>query len=547
MNKKKLQQVIGIIIAVFIINGVASKVFKRFDLTNDQRYTLSDIAIDNISDINQPLLIKVYLQGDFPAEFQRLQIETRQFLEELQSNNNNIRFQFINPDNIRERLIKKGMIPSQLTVEEDGKLSEAIIFPWAEIEYKNNTQIVSLLPNTLSYTQEEQLQNAIASLEFGFTNAIVNVKTSNRKKIAVLSGNGELDDIEMYSLLSEVSKKYKLGKFTLDSVASSPQKTINDLTKFDLAIIAKPTQKFTDEEKLVLDQFITKGGKTLWMIDNVQADTDSLYNQGKMLAYPRDLGLTDLLFSYGIRVNNKLVQDLYASKIPLATGNIGNQPQFQSLDWYYHPLVGANPNHTITKNILPVRLRFTTQIDTLKSDVTKTPLLVSSVLTKMVGTPKIISLSSIADDPQQQDFSSGNLLLGVLIEGNFNSAYANRTKPFEYKDFTAKSESNKMVVIADGDIGKNQIFKGQPYDLATDKWTNERFGNKDFLLNTIDYLLDDNGLIYLRNKNVEIHMLDKKKAFAEKNTWQLINIIFPLVMLTLFGFLFNYYRKKKYQ
>ncbi|MDY0781553.1 gliding motility-associated ABC transporter substrate-binding protein GldG [Tenacibaculum sp. IB213877] len=546
MNKK-LQHIALALVAVLLINFVSKKVFKRFDLTQDKRYTLSPISKNLIDDLDDMLLINVYLEGDFPSEFQRLQIETRQFLEELQAENSNIRFRFINPDNIRERLVKKGMMPSQLTVEEDGKLSEAIIFPWAEIEYQDKTQLVSLLPNTLAASQEAQLQNAIASLEYSFANSINTVLTTDKKKIAVLTGNGELSDIELYSLLSDLGTKYRLAKFTLDSVAKNPEKAVSDLTTYDLAIIAKPTQKFTAEEKLTIDQFITHGGKTLWMIDNVQADTDSLYNEGKMLAYPRDLGLTDLLFSYGVRINNQLVQDLYAAKIPLATGNVGNQPQFQNLDWFYHPLVGSNPNHTISKNVLPVRLRFATQIDTLQNNIQKTPLIVSSVLTKLVGTPKIIKLSSIAEEPTQEEFSAGNQLLGVLLEGEFTSAYANRIKPFELSDFKATSGANKMILISDGDFGKNQILRGQPYDLGIDKWTQQRFGNKDFLLNAIDYLLDDNGLISLRNKNVQLHMLDKQKAYAEKGTWQLINIIFPLAVLAIFGLIFNFYRKKKYQ
>ncbi|NVK08788.1 MAG: gliding motility-associated ABC transporter substrate-binding protein GldG, partial [Tenacibaculum sp.] len=484
---------------------------------------------------------------DFPAEFKRLQIETRQFLEELQAKNSNIRFRFINPDNIRERLVKRGMMPSQLTVEEDGKLSEAIIFPWAEITYGKKVELISLLPNTVAKTQEAQLQNAIEKLEYSFANAIHNVTLKERKKIAVLAGNGELQDIYQYSLLSEVGKKYRLAKFTLDSVASNPQKTLKDLRNYDLAIIAKPTERFTEEEKFTVDQFIANGGKSLWMLDNNYADTDSLYNEGKMLAFPRDLNLTDLLFGYQVRVNNKLIQDLYSAKIPLATGNVGNQTQFQHLNWFYHPLVNGNPNHPITKNVAPVRFRFATQIDTLKGNLKKTPLLVTSVLTKKTGTPNFIELQSIAKEPKENEFASGPQLLAVLLEGTIPSAYKNRIKPFDTPDFKAESTNNKMIVIADGDVGRNQILKGKPHDLSLDKWTGEQFGNKEFLINAIDYLLDDSGLIQLRNKTIQINLLDKQRAFAEKRFWQFINIGIPLVLLALFGFGFNYWRKKKYQ
>lgn len=545
MNKK-LQHIVIVFIGILFINYFSNTVYKRFDLTQDKRYTISDVTYKLLNKLDNNVYINVYLEGDFPAEFKRLQTETRQFLEELKAMNSNIQFRFINPSNIREQLIKQGMAPSQLTVEEDGKLSEAIIFPWAEINIGKKSELVSLLPNSVAKTQEDQLQNAIEKLEYSFANAINNITNKEQQKIAVISGNGELEDIHLYSLLSEIGKKYRLAKFTLDSVANNPKKTLQDLTEYDLAIIAKPTQRFTEQEKFTLDQFITNGGKSLWMVDTNYADTDSLYNEGKMLAFPRDLNLTDLLFSYQVRINNKLIQDLYSAKIPLATGNLGNQAQFQHLNWFYHPLVNGNPNHSITKNLSPVRFRFTTQIDTLKGSLKKTPLLVTSVLTKKIGTPNFVELQSITKQPKEKEYNSGHQLLGVLLEGTFNSAYKNRTKPFNSKLFKSESKSNKMVIIADGDLAKNQVLKGKPHDLALDKWTGEQFGNKEFLINTIDYLLDDSGLIKLRNKTVNINLLDKQKAYTEKSFWRFINIGVPLLLLGLFGFLFNYLRKKKY-
>ena len=543
---KKIQHIAFALIGLLLINYLSTSTYKRFDLTKDKRFTISDVSKNILDKIDNTVFVNVYLEGTFPAEFKRLQIETRQFLEELKAQNSNILFRFINPDNIRERLIQKGMMPTQLTVEEGGNLSQAIIFPWAEINLGEKSTLVSLLPNAIAKTQEEQLQNAIEKLEYSFANALNNITKNKKQKIAVISGNGELDDIYLYSLLSEVGKNYHLAKFTLDSVAKNPQKTLKDLTKYDLAIVAKPTERFTEQEKFTLDQFITNGGKSLWMIDQNYADTDSLYNEGKMLAFPRDLNLTDLLFSYQVRVNSKLIQDLYSAKIPLATGNSGNQAQFQHLNWFYHPLVNGNPNHPITKNITPVRFRFTTQIDTLKGNIKKTPLFITSVLSKKIGTPNFVELQSIAQKPKENEYNSGPQVLGVLLEGRFNSAYKNRTKPFDTPNFKPESNPNKMVVIADGDIGKNQILKGKPHDLALDKWTGEQFGNKEFLINTIAYLLDDSGLINLRNKTLQINLLDKQKAYTEKSFWQLINIGIPLILLGLFGFAFNFLRKRKY-
>ena len=546
MNKK-IKNTSILLIGLVLLNIVNQSFYKRFDLTKDQRYTLSETTKTIVQRIAQPLFIKVYLEGDFPSEFKRLQVETLQYLEELAAENSDIIIQFVNPDLQRESLIKKGMLPSQLTVEEDGKLSEAIIFPWAEIKYKNKSTIVSLLPTAIVSSQEEQLQKAVENLEYGFTNAMHRLLLGTQQKIALLSGNGELEDIYLYSFLSEVAKKHKLAKFTLDSVAKNPKQTLKELIDFDLAIIAKPTTEFSAAEKFTLDQFITNGGKTLWMIDNVIADQDSLFNGGKMLAYPRNLNLTDLLFSYGVRINTTLIKDLYAAKIPVATGMVGNQTQFKNLEWFFHPLAGGNPNHPITKNVLPVRFQFTNQIDTLKNNIKKTPLLVSSVLTQKFGTPNFIALQSIADEPIEEDYRSGNKLLAVLLEGDFNSAYRNRVHPFKTPIYKANANGNKMIVIADGDVGKNQILKKEPYDLSRDKWTNEQFGNKDFLLNAVDYLLDDIGLMELRNKSLQIPILDKQRAFRERTYWQFINLGIPVLMLLVFGIGFQWLRKRKYQ
>ena len=545
MNKK-FKHIIFLFIALLILNALSQKIYQRFDITKDKRYTLSDVTENIVNTLEEQLIIKVYLEGDFPSEFKRLQIETRQFLEELSAKNSLIRVQFINPDNIRERLVKSGMFPSQLTVEENGKLSNAIIFPWAEIIYKNRTKIVSLLPDLIVQSQEDQLETAVESLEYSFSSVIHNIIEKKQKQIAVLSGNGELSDIQLYSFLSILSKKYRLAKYSLDSTNENSIQSFNDLQKFDLVIIAKPTEAFTEKEKLVLDQFIIKGGKTLWMLENTQADTDSLTQNSKMLAYPRDLNLTDFFFSYGVRINTSIVQDLYASKIPLATGNIGSKPQFSNLNWFYHPLVGGNPNHPITKNILPIRLRFANQIDTLQNNLKKTPLLMSSMLTRKIGTPTIIELKSIADEPKEEEYTNGFQIVGLLTEGLFTSVYANRVKPFDLEDFNKKSLYNKMVVISDGDIARNQLKKGKPFDLDKDKWTGQQFGNKEFLLNTIDYLLDDNGLIELRNKNIQLKLLNKKKAYLEKSYWQFVNIVLPLMVLLAFGTVFQYLRKRKY-
>ncbi|WP_456463139.1 gliding motility-associated ABC transporter substrate-binding protein GldG [Lutibacter sp.] len=543
----KYSKIVIAFITILLINYVGSKVYKRIDLTNDHRYTLSSPSKAIIKNIEDIITIKVYLKGNFPAEFKRLQIETKQFLEELNTQNKKIHFRFINPTNITQELINKGLEPSRLQVQEKGKLSEIIIFPWAVVSSKNKTENVPLLKDIFSNSQEEQLESSIQNLEYAFINAIYKLASKKSKKIAIIKGNGELNDIYIADFLRKLNEYYFLAPFTLDSVAKQPQKTLNQISTFDLAIIAKPTKKFTEEEKYTLDQFIMNGGKTLWLIDNVQAELDSLMRTGETLAYPRDLGLTDLFFNYGIRINTDLIQDLYASEIPLVTGNIGNKTQFSQFQWEFFPLLNSPNNHPINNNIEAVNVKFVNSIDTLKNTIRKTILLQSSEFSKPIGTPSIISLKGIAQKPNPSEYNIGKKTIAVLLEGKFKSAYNGRIKPFKIKNPKEIGVTSKMIVASDGDIIANEILKGKPLELGVNKWTNQRYGNKEFLLNTVNYLLDDTGLINIRSKAIKINFLNKQKAFEETTKWQFINILFPLLILAVFGLLFNYLRRKKYQ
>ncbi|MDH3322920.1 MAG: gliding motility-associated ABC transporter substrate-binding protein GldG [Flavobacteriaceae bacterium] len=547
MNTNKLYIKIPLVLlAIFLLNLLGSKFYQRFDLTQDQRYTLSDETVAIVESIEKPLSIKVYLQGDFPAEFKRIQVETQQFLDELSSINEHIRFRFVNPESNAKELIKQGLQPSRLTVQEAGKVSEAVIFPWAVIQYDDQSENVSLLSNTSAASQEAQLQKSIENLEYAFANALHKLTADKTKKIAVLKGNGELDDIYLYSFLKRLGEYYMLAEFTLDSVKTNPQSTADALSNYDLSIIAKPSEPFTEEEKLLLDQYIINGGKTLWLIDNVHAEMDSLMTSGKSLTFNRDLNLTDLLFNYGLRINYNITKDLYSGSIRLASGNSGNQTQYQDFLWPYFPLIISNNNNPISSNLDPVLLKFPSSIDTLKNDISKTILLQSSPYAKVIGTPVNVSLEEIAIQTDKEAYQDANQIFGVLLEGSFTSAYANRVKPFGIDQFKAEGLPNKMAVISDGDIIANEIFRGEPLPLNKDKWTNQPYGNTDLLLNTVHYLLDDSGLLKLRSKNLQIQFLDKEKAFQERNYWQVFNLILPLILLGLFGFFFHYLRKKKY-
>lgn len=546
---------IGIVLVALIgVNYLSSIVFKRFDLTVDKRYTLSDATVNIVNNVDSPIIIDVFLEGDnFPSEFRRLQNETRQLLEEFSAKNSNIVFNFMNPledeatrDSNIQQLVQRGLTPMQLSVQESGKAMQEVIFPWALASYNDETVIIPLVKNKIGASQQELVTNSVQHLEYAFADGFSKLTKPKSRKIAILRGNGELQDRYIADFAKKLGEYYFLAPFTLDSVAVNPQKTLKDLEVFDLIIAAKPTEAFTEEEKLVLDQYTMNGGKSLWLIDAVAMEKDSLYNaSGSNFAVNRDLNLTDFFFKYGVRINPVLVSDLYSAPIMVATGD-GNDTQFIRLQWPYSPLASGNPNHSITNNLNLVKFDFANQIDTLKNSITKTILLQTSKLTKTEGMPREISLELATQEPDPTVFNKGNQILAVLLEGEFTSVYDNRIKPFNLSGEKNESVATKMIVIADGDVIKNDINRNTPMDLGFDRSYNQPVGNKEFLLNAVNYLLDDDGLINIRSKEITVAFLNQEKIADQKTTWQLINIALPLVFLGLFGFGFNYFRKKKY-
>lgn len=555
-NKKDWQNISILLIVLLVLNILTSKIglYKRFDLTTDNRYTLSEPAKNIIKDVDSPITIDVFLEGDdFPSEFKRLKTETQQILEEFQVFNKHINFRFINPledMNSRERNIQslsdRGLTPMQLSIRDNGKSSQEIIFPWALASYNQVTVKIPLLKNNIGTSQEENVNNSVQNLEYTFADGFSKLINPKRSKIAILKGNGELNDQYIADFLKTIKEYYYIAPFTLDSVAKNPQNTLKKLKEYDMVLAAKPTEAFSEKEKFVLDQFIMNGGKSLWLIDAVAIEKDSLYNElGKSYAIGRDLNLTDFFFKYGIRINPVLVNDLYSAPITLAFG-AGSNTQYQPVKWQYSPLAKGSNNHPIVKNLNLVRFDFANQIDTIKNDITKTILLRSSPLSKLDGTPREISLEMIKTDPNTTLYKNGHQNLAILLEGKFTSVYNNRIKPFILSEEKKLSEKTKIIVISDGDVIKNGIGRNGPEELGYDKWTGQFYGNKEFLLNTVNYLLNDNGLINIRSKETTLAFLNKEKASKYNTKWQVLNLLLPLALLSLFGFVFNYLRRKKY-
>ena len=551
--KRSLLSITKAVVLLLIVNILASFFYGRIDLTEDSRYTLSKAALNSVGEFSAPVIVDILLDGNLPPEFIKLKVETRQLLEEFASENKNIKFNFVNPlegasqiDGVITDLQALGLTPTNVTVEQNGKVSQEIIFPWAMVNYNNSTVKVPLLKNKLGATTEERVNNSVQHLEYAFADAFTKLNIKEKKKIAIIKGNGELGDIYMADYLTTIKDYYNIGAITLDSVSTNPEKVLEQLKGFDLALIAKPTEAFTDEEKFILDQYISGGGKSLWLIDQVAMELDSLFNEeGTAMALPRNLNLNDFFFKYGIRLNADLVNDLYFTQIVLATGE-GNSSQYNPVPWYYNPMVFSKNDHPINNNLEAIRFQFTGSLDTLANGYKKHILLSSSPLSKTEGVPKPIQLDIINTPPDKDLYNDGNKILGVLVEGAFKSTYENRVKPIKLNKIVDQGPENKMIVLSDGDLIRNQIRNGRPLELGYDKWTNNFFGNKEFLINCLNYLLDDTGLINIRNKKVTIPFLDEEKINNQKTKWQLINIGLPLCLTFIFGFLIHTIRKKKY-
>lgn len=562
-KKKSIKQLIITVIILLALNFAGGYYFKRFDLTQDKRYTLSPVTLSLVETPVEPLYVDVFLEGDFPGEFKKLQNETRQLLEEFKAYNDNIVFNFVNPleeeganeEQVMADLYKIGLTPLNISVNDKGKQTQEIVYPWAIVNYGNKSTTVQLLKNQMGASTTEMVVTSVQHLEYAFADAINKVITEKQKKVAVIKGNGEMREMFIADLLQEVRESYFIAPFTLDSVAVNPQKTLADLKEYDLAIIAKPTERFSEEEKEVLDQYIVNGGKTLWMVDAVQMDMDSLYNEnGTTLAYPRDLNLRDMFFKYGFRLEPDIIKDEMATPIQLATGAEGSSTQYQQYLWRFSPFVYPDTtvykgaNHPIVKNLGGIKFEFTNPIDTLKNGIKKNVLLSTSRYSKPVGTPTQISLSMVAQKTSPADYDSfGYIPVSVLLEGKFHSVYENRVLPFKDETYKSVSEEGKMIIISDGDIAKNQLdSQYRPLELGYDKWTKNRYDNKEFVMNCINYLLDDTGLINIRSKEVNLPMLDKEKVYADYTTAQFITVGLPILILLVFGILFTFLRKRHY-
>ncbi|MFN4027524.1 MAG: gliding motility-associated ABC transporter substrate-binding protein GldG [Flavobacterium sp.] len=554
--KNNFKKIALTVLFVIVLNFAGHFVFHRFDLTADKRYTLSETSLAIVSEVKEPLYIDVFLEGEFPGEFKKLQTETQQLLEEFKAQNSNVIFQFVNPleeeeqrDATIQSFLERGLTPVNVTVNDKGQQTQEVVFPWAVATCGNRSVKVPLLKNMLGASTAEKVVSSVQHLEYAFANAINTVAKEKQKKVIILNGNGELEDRYIADFIKSVRENYFIAPFTLDSVPTNPNGTLEHIKKYDLAVIAKPTEAFSDAEKQVIDQFIINGGKTLWLVDQVAMEMDSLYNEtGSNLAFPRDLGLNDMFFKYGIRMRPDLIFDLQNTPIALATGEQGSATQYTQYPWFYAPLIYPTNQNPIVTNLDGIKFDFAGPIEILGNDIKKTVLLQSSPVSKLVGTPAQVGLEVVSLRPEQKEFAGkGNYPVAVLLEGQFHSMYENRILPFKDTDFKNVGKTNKMIVVSDGDVIKNQFDKnGLPLELGYDKWTNNLYANKEFMMNCVNYLMDDNGLINIRSKEVNLPMLDKQKVYDNYTNSQVVTVAVPIVILLVFGLVFTLLRKRKY-
>lgn len=556
------------------INILASFIHTRFDLTKEKRYTLSKATKNLLTALDDDVQIDVFLKGEFPAGFRKLANSTEEFLRLLKDRNGSkIQYRFLSPldktpssqTSYGDSLILLGAVPINLTVQKKAGESSNIIFPVAVIRYKGKQSLINLYPGASSRISQEEINSAEALMEYQFARALDKMTQSGKPGIAYDLGNGEPTDGRTYDMVQTLGKDYEFRLLNLDKDPTIPDSV-------DVLLIVKPSKTFTEEQKFKIDQFVMRGGKLLCFIDNLFAEQDSLAFKPETIAFDRNLNLTDLFFRYGLRINTDLVMDLQCEMIPMIVGGTADNPQYEFLHWNYFPLFSPASGQSISKNLGYVASRFANSIDTIKvAGINKIPLLVSSPNSRIISTPALISLNENKNVPEDEKFKRNAIPVAMLLEGKFTSLYKNRASKTQIDSLAAqghqfKNESadNKIIVVADGDIVFNEFIRDEagnplPLPMGWNKYTYTEYqkqselgrlfmpvANREFLLNCMEYLVNDPEISQTRNKDIVLRLLDSKKVDAKKRLWQFINIALPVLLVIIAGLIYQQLRKRKY-
>ncbi|MBQ2375684.1 MAG: gliding motility-associated ABC transporter substrate-binding protein GldG [Bacteroidales bacterium] len=563
-----LQLVLGLVIIIFL-NVIGYFFFARIDLTQEKRYTLSESSKKLMSNLEDIVFIRCYLEGDIPSEYKKLRNETKEMLDQFRAYNPDIEYEFVDPNGFEnakdknefyQRLFEKGFSPLLTTSTNNNSQVQQYIFPYLEITYKGRTTIVPLISSKNGFSSDGIVNASIENLEYNLYTAIRSVATQQRGKVAFLYGHGEWQVENIWDFISSLNEYYTVDSISINEKLNALTERVYDSVnpnlvkiknKFDCLVIAKPTSIFSYKDLYLIDQYIMHGGKVLWLVDPLLVSMDSLQTQANTFAISNFTGVDDILFRYGVKLNTNLVTDMQCAKIPIVTGQYqNNTPQMTYYPWNFFPEISPNANHIISDKISPIKMEFASSIDTTNSPAKKTVLLSSSNRTRVLNSPVNVSLQMLKQKQDASLFNSGAKDVAILLEGEFSSAFKNRLTPemelnsqMAYKDF---SDTTAMIVIADGDVVRNDFMNGQLLPLGYDKYTRKMYGNKEFLVNCVNYLCGDEDLIPLRSREVIMRNLDLAKVEREKTAWQIVNVALPIVIIVLFGVLLAVLRKKTF-
>ena len=567
------------LIIIVLINIIGSFVYTRFDLTSEKRYTLSNTSKEILKKLDDYVYFRVYLEGEFPAGFKKLRKETKEMLDEFRAYSKFIDYEFINPSESNDAvernetykiLYQSGLNYYTETVQTNTGMQQIMIWPGIILSYRENELPIDLLSGQSGQSQETVLNNSAQDLEYKLISAIKEISTTVKSTVAFVDGHGELSDMEVYDIANTLSKKYIIRRTTLNEQLNSLMKRDFDRDSsivvkpaYDAIIIAKPTEPFSEKDKFIIDQYIMYGGKVMWLLDPVDASMDSLQSAESTMGLALNLNLDDQLFKYGMRLNRNLLLAYPCAQIGIVTGQ-GASLQSMLLPWYYFPLLSQASEHPIVRNIEAVKADFVSSLEPTTSapEIQKIPLLKTSDYTKVSSAPVYISLEVLNQRPNASMFPQKGVTTAYLLNGVFSSLYENRmpasiTEAAEI-GFKNESERTSMIVIADGDIIRNQLAQldyakknnkrvGSPLPLGYDQYTNVTYGNKQFIENAISYLLEGEGLIGIRSRELKIRLLDINKVNSNPVLWQIVNVILPSAIMIIFGIILAIIRKKKYQ
>ena len=557
---KKLNDILGLFLGLLLIvllNIAGGYFFERLDLTSDKRYSLSEVSEQQASELKDVIFVRVYLEGDLPADYKMLRDATKELLDEFRAYaGDNIQYEFIDPsaginekerEKVYQKLFKEGLQPTTLRKQSVEEASEKVIFAGAVVTYRDKTLPWQILKSQIGVPEAVMINNSVQQLEYEFASLLKNLTTVSKKQIAFIHGHGEYEKLYVADFEKSVGEFYGVSHVTLDGQLSA-------LKLFDAIIVADPDSSINDKDKFIIDQFVMRGGKVMWLYEPVIASMDSLKGANTTMSIPRDLNLDDIFFKYGVRVNRDLIMDIQSLPLPIVTGQIGDAPRQEFFPWPYFPMVMTKAKNPIVKNLDAIAVHFASSIDYVgKNDgLKKTTLLASSNYSKLVSTPARISFNVLRTKPDKRQYNNGPQKIGVLIEGVFKSNFANRIPKRLLNDpsiaFKEESVPTQQIFLSDADIIKNDVNeeRGEFFALGYDKYTRRIYANKDFLLNCMNYLLDDSGLLEVRAKEFKIRLLDRTRTVKEKRKWQMVNLVIPVSVIALFGMLVFFLRKKIY-